>query len=164
MRPDRQTGKIKRTRKNNTRKKSPIRTISPNNNFETKIIKELLTMIINIKMFHWNTHNFASHKASDELYSSLNKKMDEFVEVLLGKPENTKDRNKRSKLLHIKHLTLHNFRDINLFKREIEKYKQFFINLSDHKMFKTDRNSDLLNIRDEILADLNQFLYLLTLL
>jgi len=38
-----------------------------------------------VKLFHWKTHSFATHKATDELYASLNEHMDTFIEVLLGK-------------------------------------------------------------------------------
>lgn len=157
------TEKNKKSRKNVSKKGNKKDYLSSTNLLEAKIIKKLLTMIMNIKLFHWNTFSFASHKASDELYASLNEKMDAFVEVMLGKPENTNEKYKRSKLLQIKHLDVHNFTDKKSFKREIEKYKQFFTDLSNHSMFKKEKNSDLLNIRDEILADLNQFLYLLTL-
>jgi hypothetical protein len=47
------------------------------------------------------------------------------------------------------------------FKDKIYKYREFLIDMNIY--FDTKRDSDLLNIRDEILGDLNQFLYLLTL-
>jgi hypothetical protein len=48
------------------------------------------------------------------------------------------------------------------FKKEIEKYKVFLINMNKDDGINITNNSDLLNIRDELLANLNQFTYLLT--
>ena len=32
-----------------------------------------------IKLFHWKTHSYSTHKATDELYSKLNDDIDKFV-------------------------------------------------------------------------------------
>jgi hypothetical protein len=40
--------------------------------------------------------------------------------------------------------------------------KNYLVGLDNNKALSTMSNSDLFNIRDEILADLNKFLYLLT--
>ena len=48
------------------------------------------------------------------------------------------------------------------FKSEIISYKTYLVNLDNHKALKTMSNSDLFSIRDEILGDLNLFLYLST--
>jgi hypothetical protein len=47
-------------------------------------------------------------------------------------------------------------------KSKIMSLKNYFVGLDNNKALSTMSNSDLFNIRDEILADLNQFLYLLT--
>ena len=47
-------------------------------------------------------------------------------------------------------------------KREIMSFKAYLIRLNEHKFMNIMANTDLYNIRDAILADLNQFLYLLT--
>ena len=38
-----------------------------------------------VKIYHWKTFSYATHKATDELYEELNENIDKFVEVLLGK-------------------------------------------------------------------------------
>lgn len=48
-------------------------------------------------------------------------------------------------------------------REEIQSYKTYLVNLNHNKALSTMLNSDLFNIRDEILGDLNQFLYLYTL-
>jgi len=53
--------------------------------FKEEIVQKFLVLLNTVKLFHWKTTSFAAHKASDELYSSLNSNIDKFVEVLLGK-------------------------------------------------------------------------------
>lgn len=112
-----------------------------------QIVETFLEMLNEIKVYHWNTHSFAQHKATDELYQRLNDHIDKFVEVLLGK------RDKRiGSLGPIKTSASKNF------KTHIYEFREYLI-----KMDSCAPGSDLLNIRDEILADINQFLYLLSL-
>jgi len=108
-------------------------------------------------LYHWKTYSYATHKATDELYASLGVNIDKFVEVLLGKAQN------RIKM-RTKNIPIKDMNSPQEFKREIESYKSYLVNLSNNKALGAGgmTNSDLLNIRDEILADLNQFLYLFT--
>ena len=53
--------------------------------FQKQITVVFLEMIMMVKLFHWKTHSYATHKATDELYASLNEHIDSFIEVLLGK-------------------------------------------------------------------------------
>ncbi len=117
----------------------------------TKIFLEILLMI---KLFHWKTSSYATHKATDELYSSLNEHIDKFIEVFLGKTGTRID------LTNIKTISLIDLNSSDQLKSKIEHFKHYLDNLTNNKVM---NSSDLLNIRDEILADLNQFLYLLTL-
>ena len=75
---------------------------------------------------------------------------------MLGKTQN------RVNLTHHKSLPLLDYTSINDFKREVNKYKEFLINMNKDININITNNSDLLNVRDEILGNLNQFLYLLT--
>ena len=131
------------------------------------IIYFFLQMINSIKLFHWKTTDYATHKATDQLYADLNLKIDQFVEVLLGKNSaihnNNNNNNTRSYILNITSLKLPSFKNNNDLKKEIDHYKIQLMNLTSSPQINKIYNSDLLNIRDEILALLNQFLYLLTL-
>jgi len=130
------------------------------------IIYFFLQMINSIKLFHWKTTDYATHKATDQLYADLNLKIDQFVEVLLGKNSaihNNNNNNTRSYILNITSLKLPSFKNNNDLKKEIDHYKIQLMNLTSSPQINKINNSDLLNIRDEILALLNQFLYLLTL-
>ena len=124
-------------------------------------IPTFIHMLNTIKLYHWKTTSYSTHKATDQLYSDLNEKIDEFVEILLGKPNITIQ--KRNALLNITSIKLHHYNNNNDFKKQIEHYKIFLMKMSTNKTFNTPANSDLINKRDELLALLNQFLYLLTL-
>ena len=125
--------------------------------FESNVVCKFLEMLNNIKLYHWKTYSYATHKATDELYASLGVNIDKFVEVLLGKAQN------RIKM-RTKNIPIKDMNSPQEFKREIDSYKSYLVNMSNNKALGAGgmTNTDLLNIRDEILADLNQFLYLFT--
>lgn len=122
------------------------------------VIPKFLEMINTIKIYHWKTSSYATHKATDDLFANLNTKTDEFVEVLLGKSEINRD-----KVLIFPGVSIKTFSSNAECRRIIEGYKQFLLDLPANKNFNAMANVDLLAIRDEIMALLNQFLYLLTL-
>jgi DNA-binding ferritin-like protein len=126
------------------------------------IVPTFLHMLNTVKLYHWRTTSYATHKATDDLYGSLNSKLDEFVEVMLGKGEIAGGA-KRGNLLTVPNVKLTAFSNNEAFKKQIEYYKKFLLALSNDKTFNVLANTDLLAIRDEILALFNQFLYLLTL-
>ena len=138
-----QTNKINKTRKNNYSREN--------------IIILCLEMLNTVKLYHWKTMKYAEHKATDYLYGDLNDKIDEFVEVLMGK------NGQRINLSGKKSLKLQDFDSSNAFKNYIEKAKKYLISMTNSKNIGTSENTDLLNIRDEILGILNKFTYLLTL-
>lgn len=111
---------------------------------------EVLTII---KLYHWKTKVFSQHKASDELHSALSANIDRFIEVLLGKDESR---------IHIvgENIQFVDSIDQTDFKRKIFNFRAFLIELN--RTFDSTKDSDLLNIRDEMLANINQFLYLMT--
>ena len=114
-------------------------------------------MLNTVKLYHWKTTSFATHKATDELYGSLNEKLDHFVEVMLGKHE----LGGRSKLLNVPMVKLSMYSNNAAFTKQIENYKRFLLQMT--QQLDGLLHADLLAIRDEILADFNKFLYLLSL-
>jgi hypothetical protein len=120
-------------------------------------VPTFLHMLNTVKLYHWKTTSFSTHKATDELYAELNEKIDEFVEVLLGKRE----MGGRAKLLNVPLIKLSMYSNNEAFTKQIESYKDFLLAFNDS--LDGVVNTDLLAIRDEILAAFNKFLYLLTL-
>ena len=123
---------------------------------ENEIVLKFIQMLNIIKIYHWKTLSYPQHKATDELYESFNGRMDEFVETMLGKT------GKRVNLSSVKHIPFYDYTNVTKFKQCIEIFKQYLVKMSNAPYFKNPENSDLLNIRDEILGDLNKFTYLLT--
>ena len=128
-----------RTRKN---------TLSVQNEDITKIFLHILNTI---KLFHWKTTSYALHKATDDLHGKLSGLVDSFVEVMLGKTEG-------GRLSRNVSLTLKHCKNIVEFKVELHKFRDILINMK----FSQSENSDLYTIRDEMLKEVNQFLYLST--
>jgi len=112
-----------------------------------------LSLRTQIKIYHWQTLSYARHIASNDLLTKLDVNLDQFIEVYIGKYGRPKFTGKNS------NIHLNNFHDTDapqLIRDAIEWLK----NSLPKKLKKSD--TDLLNIRDTIVADLNQVLYLFT--
>ena len=151
---------MSKTNKKFTSKKRGTRRIMPNNStlsaFQKEITVVFLEMLLMVKLFHWKTTSYATHKATDDLYTKLNANIDSFIEILLGKS------GFRTDLMSNKSIRLVDLSSAEALKREIEAFKGYLVSLNDNKAMLTMANTDLFNIRDTILGDLNQLLYLLT--
>ena len=154
--------KQKRSRRNRVGKSSKSRSKSSSLSPDVylQLVPRFLEMINTVKLYHWRTISFSTHKATDELFATLNKKVDNFVETLLGKAVRGRDA-----LLQVpgNGLALRTYTNNEEFKTVIHSYVQFLLGLSNIPVFNTLANTDLLNLRDDMVGILNQFLYLLTL-
>jgi hypothetical protein len=116
---------------------------------------EIVTTFFNlrdqVKLYHWQTKSFAEHKATDDLIGKLDTNIDMFVEAYMGRY----GRPGVKRTLPVKNLTVTGIRAF------IGKGTTWLSTKLPRMLKKTD--TDLLNIRDEILADLNQIKYLFTL-
>ena len=116
-----------------------------------------LQVLLMVKLFHWKTRNYATHKATDELYEKLNELFDKFIEVLLGKTDI------RTDLVNQQTISLV---DLNLpeeLKFKIKQFMAYLVEWNNVESLNIAENTDLYNIRDEILGECNKFLYLLSL-
>jgi hypothetical protein len=106
------------------------------------IIIRSLDFLNNLKLFHWNTHSYSEHMASDELFEHLVKKTDTLIESFLQT-----------------RIPIKSTIDINTDK------KAFLKKLKDFKQFmqKVHLPNELYSLRDEIVIDIDQFEYRLTL-
>ena len=115
-----------------------------------------MEILVFVKLYHWKTTKYSLHKATDELYKQLQDNIDKFVEVMLGKVKN----GSRFLIPDRKLKIIYPNSDAE-FKSNMIKFQEFLIKLK--KIFTQNRNSDLINISEEILADVNQFLYKMSL-
>jgi len=124
--------------------------------FQKEITVVFLEILLMVKLFHWKTTSYATHKATDELYTKLNANIDQFIETLLGKSGTRID------LMSNRNIRLVDLSSQEKLKREVDNFKSYLVSLDNNKVLNKMTNTDLYNIRDTILGDLNQFLYLLT--
>lgn len=141
--------------KSTVKKRSMQRSTRRNHKQSSKphIVKKFMELLTMIKLYHWKTQSYAQHKATDELYSKLNENIDKFVEVLLGKS------GARIKMLESK-MNMYDLETKTELREHLFEYRQFLVDMN--RTFHEKKDSDLLSVRDDILADINQFLYLLT--
>lgn len=115
------------------------------------IVSHLLTIRNQVKLYHWQTGSFARHKATDDLTASLDTNIDAFVESYMGRYGRPKVSGS---------IKLHNFSD-SAARAFVAKQTKYLSVELPKKIKSTD--TDLLNLRDTILGDLNKVLYLFTL-
>jgi len=111
-----------------------------------EIVGVFFTIQMTTKLYHWNTTSYARHKASDDFGGNLSSIMDKFVEVYIGR-YNVKPVVKKIKL-DCQLMTEDGIVDLLVGLRE-------YLKTFETKVCSTD----LLNIRDELLACVNQTLY-----
>lgn len=120
---------------------------------KSELVAMFLEMLTTIKLYHWNTHSYSRHKATDELHEKLSSLVDQFVEVMQGKmfsPNRIRSINEEI------HAITPNSKE-----KMVDKVLYYIEQLKNlDNIFSPKKDSDLLNIRDEMMAHLNQFLYL----
>lgn len=116
------------------------------------LLTDLLTLQNQLKVFHWQTKSYAQHIAFGEAYNTLGELIDEFIEIFQGKYG-------RIKAKETFVVELHNLQDD--FKTVINANIEYLT--ADIPKALDAKDTDLLNIRDEMLAVLNKLKYLLTL-
>lgn len=118
------------------------------------ILTKLLTFQNQVKILHWQTTSYAEHKTLDGLYGDLSGHIDEFIETFMGKYGRIVAQTNFS-------LSLQNYSAL----APMDLMNQMAAYLIDElpTMLDAKKDTDLLNIRDEILGSVNQTKYLLTL-
>ena len=114
-----------------------------------KILTELLKFQIYLRILHWKTNSYARHMAFGGTYDALDSLIDSFVEFYQGRYD------------RIKGVSELSFNGLKI-ETEIENIKNVLINDVPGILDETT-DSDILNVRDEILGEVNKLSYLLTL-
>jgi hypothetical protein len=118
------------------------------------IIQFYVTLRNAVKVYHWNTKSYPRHKATDQFIENIDKLTDSFVEVYIGRY------GRDAALGNEMVITLPGFNEKSI----IKFFEEARIWLTDKvpKLI-SEKDTDLLNIRDEILGEINQTLYLFSL-
>lgn len=112
-----------------------------------RIVTFFFAIQLSIKQYHWGTTSYARHKASDNILKKLDSNIDKFIEVFIGR-YNVKP-NVSSIKIDKTVLTDEGSLSLLLETRSI---------LESFNTLITD--IELLTIRDEMVADINQTIYL----
>lgn len=107
-----------------------------------------------LRILHWQTKGFARHKAFGETYDALEGLIDDFVEIYMGKY------GRFSLSENEKNISLDNLSELEL-TSFLKNVKSELIGMSND--LSKDKDTDLLNLRDEMLGLINKLSYLLTL-
>jgi hypothetical protein len=122
---------------------------------ESEMLNSFLVRFLNhqikIKMLHFQTKSYGTHKATDDYLVKFATNFDRFMEVAQGISG-------KIDLKNIKfNIDLLNDQSVE---EDLKTFRDVLISLE--LPMNDDINSDLITIRDEMLADLNQLIYLLT--
>ncbi len=119
----------------------------------TEIIKFFFTLENTLKLYHWSTKSYSRHISSDNLFNNIISTSDKFMETYQGKYGKINiglDFIINSKVL--------NDNEIIAFLNEAKIWLQNIV----RNNILNENDTDLLNIRDDLLGNINQTLYLFT--
>lgn len=106
-----------------------------------------------LKIYHWSTKSYSRHIASQSLYESLSDSVDKFMETIQGMET-------KRLIVHNQSITYTSETDESI----VDFLKQFAKWLKEYLPKTFDKkDTELLNIRDDMLTEVNKTLYLFTL-
>ena len=118
-----------------------------------ELILKLIQIQTQFKFMHWQTMGDAKHRAYGEIYDTLGDLIDSFTESMMGKYGRPEFESEFSIMFQdLKSLSVQNFMD---------GITEFLVSMTEQLDTKYD--TDLLNLRDEMLAAINKLKYLLAL-
>lgn len=116
-----------------------------------EVLTQFMSLLGQIKLFHWATRSYVHHKALDELHGALSDKVDLFAEAFIGKME----------LQPLKKFTIStkSSSDASKVMKYLEDERQKLSKLHE----KLEKQPELSNIVEEMMAEINKALYLMRL-
>lgn len=117
-----------------------------------KIVEHLLTHINQIRMYHWKTKLFSRHKATDKYLKIIDTIIDTIIEALQGSRESRISDSFTVKFKSVTDTNAPNY---------LKEHKNWLV--SDFPNLLKKDESDILNLRDELLAAINRLSYLFSL-
>lgn len=119
-----------------------------------KVVVNLIKIQNQLRILHWQTMSYAAHKALGNAYEDLDGLIDTLVEIHQGK---------------YGRLVFETPIDLGLVNQDEIELDDVLVQLNDYltgpfnEMHDSVKDTDCLNVRDEILAAVNKLRYLLTL-
>lgn len=122
-----------------------------------ELVKNFFSFTQTIKLHHWQTESYAVHIATDQLHTALLPLVDQFVEVYQGRHnKRVYSASEPTVAIAVKQCSEKEFIKF------LSSSKEFLLSLESLGFIQPSTDNDLQNIRDEMLAQLNKTLYLLT--
>jgi DNA-binding ferritin-like protein len=119
-----------------------------------QIILNLIKLQNQLRINHWQTESYAQHVAFGEAYNALDALLDQLVETHQGKHGKISFDSESS-------VELTNLEELSM--QDILTQVTDYLSTEFDSVIEPERDTDCLNIRDEILQSLNKLKYLLTL-
>ena len=118
------------------------------------VVHAFLSFQTMLKLYHWQTKIYARHIATDTLHTKISANIDRFVEILQGTRGEVVMFNE-NQIIDLRNFDeKRGFSLVNNFKKWVEIELIKYIHPDE---------TDLINLRDEMIGDLNQTLYLFSL-
>lgn len=118
-----------------------------------EFVLKLVQIQNQFRFLHWQTFGDAKHRSYGDIYDKLGDMIDDFAEIMMGKNGRLEFESEFSIMFQdIKSLSLQNF---------LDGITEFLVGMTDQLDSRYD--TDLLNLRDEMLAAINKLKYQLTL-
>lgn len=117
-------------------------------------VNAFLAIQIQFKILHWQTKGYARHMAFGDIYDQLDELVDEYVETAMGKWGRFVVDEKNNTISY------KNLSEVNMVEF-LQEFKGKLYSLTTE--LDQEKDTDLLNLKDEILGKLNKLAYLLTL-
>jgi peptidoglycan hydrolase-like protein with peptidoglycan-binding domain len=118
----------------------------------SEIVAGLQELQNQVKYFHWQTKSYAQHQALGRVFDSITELIDTFVETLMGKYGRPSTKGQKFEMFDLEDVNIEEWTD---------GVCDLLISFSD--VLDDVQDTDLLNVRDEMLQEFNQLKYLLTL-
>lgn len=119
------------------------------------LITKLLSTQAKLRVYHWQTKSYAEHKALGNLYESLDGTIDTFIETFSGKKGGVPTAKDNFTFV------AENYKDNKAVVAFLDEFSVYLT--QDLPSMLDSKDTDLLNIRDEMLGSVNQTKYLLRL-
>lgn len=119
-----------------------------------QLMINFITLQEQFRVLHWQTKSYARHNAYGGIYDALNGLIDGFIEVYMGKYGRVEFASGEGTIV------LKNTNDLGL-NEFLNQNLEFLMSLSNS--LDPQKDTDLLNIRDEMMSEINKLKYLLTL-
>lgn len=126
-------------------------------NESAEYILHFLEMLNTIKIYHWSTLSYPTHKATDELHSKLSVLVDSFIEIYIGHLSRRSGTGIPVFKRGADAIPFCECKSLDMFRKKLDGYITFMEGLTE----RLDGYTDLVNIRDEMVGAVTQALYLL---